>query len=118
MQKIDYKKALEDFYQKCKQLRYDILSYEISMTFDDFMMNEENDTNYFEKYCNDIYDSVKYTTLDIDNAMDAFEHLYKWTQKPCGLDIDFDGEEIVIITVYILCKIENNDICTVIDYSK
>ena len=118
MQKLDYKKTLEDFYQKCERLRYDILSYEISMTFDDFMTNEENGTNYFEKYCDDICDSVVWTALDLNNAMSAFRHLYRWTRKPCGLDIDFDSEEIVIVTVYVLCKVENNDICTVIDYSK
>ena len=112
--------AKKDFSEKAQILRYDILRYDITITENEFDNLLPNGNYLYTHYCNDICDTVVYTALDYQKAHDYFENIYfgnyaTFTGGFIGLDF---SENEIPCTVYILCKVENNDICTVLDYSK
>lgn len=90
--------------------RYDILTYTVDMSiFDNDEISEmsENESYLFEHFCNDICDDIAYSSLHFSFAEKVFTDI-------CAKVKAYNN----VAYVYVLCKVENNDICTVIDYSR
>ena len=90
--------------------RYDILLYTVDTAIlndDEITKMAKNDSYLFEHYCNDLCDDVIYTSLHDTFAKKVFFDTCKKVKIHNGYAY-----------VYVLCMIKNNDIYTVLDYSK
>ena len=118
MTKEEYEKIKEEYFKQLEVLRYDILKYEFYITQDEYFSLEVNGSKLFEKYCDDICDCVVHTSDNYDSAIDWFKSFHSVAECHASDWCFWDDEEKPLMTVYVLCKVTNNDECEVLEYSK